>query len=224
MLSEGLSLAKIGVRCGKHPSTVAYWLDQHGLGAVHREKHEPRGGIDRGALERLVSEGQSIRAIAMAVGASPTTVRHWLRRYGLTTRRAVPPASESACSPLPRTKELDCARHGTTRFHLRDTRYRCGRCDAEAVSRRRRRVKQILVDEHGGQCILCGYSRHVGALEFHHVDPATKSFSLGQAGVTRSLDKARGEAAKCVLLCANCHAEVEAGIVSLPSGAASQAA
>jgi hypothetical protein len=34
--------------------------------------------------------------------------------------------------------------------------------------------------------------------------------------VTRALAKAREEAAKCVLLCANCHAEVEAGIAQLP--------
>ena len=43
------------------------------------------------------------------------------------------------------------------------------------------------------------------------MDPATKAFALSSEGVTRSLDSAREEAAKCVLLCANCHAEVEAG-------------
>ncbi|HEV2820015.1 MAG TPA: hypothetical protein VGW11_05860, partial [Solirubrobacteraceae bacterium] len=49
------------------------------------------------------------------------------------------------------------------------------------------------------------------ALHFHHVDPKTKAFSLSFAGVTRSIAAAREEAAKCVLVCANCHAEVEAG-------------
>jgi hypothetical protein len=34
--------------------------------------------------------------------------------------------------------------------------------------------------------------------------------------VTRALDAARAEARKCVLLCSNCHAEVEAGAVQLP--------
>ncbi len=60
------------------------------------------------------------------------------------------------------------------------------------------------------------YDRCVQALEFHHIDPATKSFSLSQKGVTRSLAAARAEAAKCVLLCGNCHAEVEAGVTALP--------
>lgn len=111
----------------------------------------------------------------------------------------------------------DCPRHGLTRFHLRrDGSHRCGRCSSESVSRRRRRVKETLVKEAGGRCMICGYSRYIGALEFHHRDPATKSFGLGCGGLTRSLDKARAEAAKCVLVCANCHAEVEAAIVALP--------
>jgi hypothetical protein len=89
------------------------------------------------------------------------------------------------------------------------------RCRWEAVARRRRKVKATLVREAGGECRQCGYSRCVEALHFHHVDPATKIFSIGSRGLTRSLDVLRTEAAKCALLCANCHAEVEAGIVTL---------
>ncbi len=70
--------------------------------------------------------------------------------------------------------------------------------------------------EAGGGCAACGYDRHLGALEFHHVDPATKRFGLGNEGVTRSIAAMRSEAAKCVLLCANCHAEVEAGFITIP--------
>jgi len=41
-------------------------------------------------------------------------------------------------------------------------------------------------------------------------------FSLSEEGVTRSLARARAEAEKCVLLCAKCHAEVEAGVAAAP--------
>jgi hypothetical protein len=51
----------------------------------------------------------------------------------------------------------------------------------------------------------------MAALQFHHLDPARKSFALSRNGVTRSLAELRAEAAKCVVLCANCHAEVEVG-------------
>lgn len=77
-------------------------------------------------------------------------------------------------------------------------------------------VKQVMVDEAGGCCLLCGYDRCVAALAFHHLDPASKSFTLGQAGVTRSIARTREEAQKCVLFCANCHAEVEAGVAGVP--------
>ena len=45
---------------------------------------------------------------------------------------------------------------------------------------------------------------------------ATKRFHLGREGVTRALDDARAEAQKCMLLCANCHVEVELGYRALP--------
>lgn len=111
-----------------------------------------------------------------------------------------------------------CATHGETTFAIRSdgNGRRCLSCRAEAVSRRRRKVKEILIAEAGGACALCGYSRYRGALHFHHLDPGAKSFGLGTSGVGRSLEKARAEAAKCVLLCANCHAEVEEGLVELP--------
>lgn len=79
----------------------------------------------------------------------------------------------------------------------------------------RRRVKLTLIDEAGGQCQLCGYNKCAAALQFHHIDPAAKSFALSDDGVARSLDRARSEAAKCLLLCANCHAEVEVGVTHI---------
>ncbi len=79
------------------------------------------------------------------------------------------------------------------------------------MAERRRKVKRILVAEAGGRCSRCGYDRCIAALQFHHLDPSAKSFTLSSKGVTRGIDRARAEARKCILLCANCHAEVEAG-------------
>jgi hypothetical protein len=76
-------------------------------------------------------------------------------------------------------------------------------------------VKEILVRDAGGACAACGYSECLAALSFHHLDPGLKRFAVAGRGVTRSLDAAREEAKKCVLLCSNCHAEVEAGVRQL---------
>jgi cytochrome c553 len=53
-------------------------------------------------------------------------------------------------------------------------------------------------------------------LHFHHVDPSKKSFSLTVA-MGKSLAVLREEAKKCVLVCANCHGEIEAGHIKSPA-------
>jgi excisionase family DNA binding protein len=218
-LAKGMSLDAIGALAGKHPSTVSYWLQKHGLTANGTARHAPRGGVSRGELEPLVGEGLTIEQIAQRLGIGQTTVRHWLRRHGLRTQRAQRRAAlESMRRSGLREAEAVCKKHGSVR-HVSvasERRLRCTKCRAEAVSRRRRKVKEILVQEAGGECILCGYARHSAALQFHHLDPATKSFGLGVRGITRSIARLREEAAKCVLLCANCHAELEVGAVELP--------
>jgi len=220
LLDRGLSLAEIGRRFGRHESTVGYWVAKHGLQAVHRERCLPRGGVPREVLEPLVAEGLSISQIATHVGLAKTTVRYWLDRYGLTTRggkgrRFSETTREARAQGL---SELltDCPRHGNT-SHVRDARgyFRCRRCRQEAVVRRRRKVKEILVADAGGRCLLCGYDRYFGALVFHHVDPDTKAFGVAEGGMARSLERLRAEVRKCVLLCSNCHAEVENGRSSL---------
>ena len=215
-LAAGLSLERIGELEGKHPSTVGYWVKKHGLRAVNAERNAPRGGMDQGELVALIERGLSGRAIADEFGVSQSTVRHWLTRYGLSTGAARRSRIAEARNRGDSSAVAECPHHGLTEFRRRrDGAYRCLRCAAEAVARRRRKVKEILVAEAGGACRACGYAGHPAALEFHHVDPATKEFALSRGGVTRSLEKAREEARKCVLLCARCHAEVEAGVVVL---------
>ena len=220
LLGQGLSLAEIGRRFGLHESTVGYWVGKHGLEAAKRDKHAARGGLARAQLEPLVEAGMSIAQIAEAVERSKATVRYWLRRTGLKTYAQNGRSGEHSTRAMKdagtATVLRHCRHHGLTEFWLEGRGYyRCKRCRWEAVVRRRRKVKQILVDEAGGRCAQCGYDRCIAALHFHHLDPASKEFHLSMQGVTRSISAARAEAAKCVLLCANCHAEVEAGLNTL---------
>ena len=73
----------------------------------------------------------------------------------------------------------------------------------------------MLVQESGGCCAVCGYDRCIVNLHFHHVDPATKAFAMTMAS-GRSALAYRAEAAKCVLVCANCHGEIETGQIPSP--------
>jgi len=57
----------------------------------------------------------------------------------------------------------------------------------------------------------------MGALAFHHVNPASKRLELNAKGVALSIETLREEAKKRVVLCANCHAEVENDVTELPA-------
>jgi hypothetical protein len=184
----------------------------------HAARHAARGPIERELLAEIVACRLSIRDMADVFDRSPSTIRRWLAKHGITpaasARRGAGAVASAAQTTTP---DLPCPTHGVTRHVPRaDGSFRCARCRSEQVAARRRRVKRQLVDEAGGCCALCGYDACVAALQFHHVDPGAKSFAISRAGVTRALSKAREEAAKCVLLCANCHAEVEAGLAQLP--------
>jgi hypothetical protein len=218
-LARGLSLEAIGEQAGKHPSTVSYWLKKHGLRPSGRARHAPKGNVDEVRLRELVEEGASIREMAEEFGAGYSTVRYWLGRLGLETDRSARnrEAAHARAAGLDRAY-LRCPKHGHTAFFMRpDSGYRCARCNSAAVSERRRQVKRRLVEEAGGKCTLCGFSEHPAALQFHHIDPETKEFHLAQYGHSRGIDRMRAEAEKCILLCANCHAQVEVGAVEVPA-------
>jgi transposase-like protein len=223
-LDAGLSLIQISVVTGRHPSTVGYWVQKYGLVANGRDRYAPRGGLSREKLEAAIERGATQQEIADEFGCNLSTARRWLARYGLKTKHqgGRPPAAsprdvEAALANGSRTVIGQCPRHGSTQFAIHKSgRLRCKRCASDAVARRRRRVKETLVAEAGGSCLICGYNRCIQALGFHHRDPQRKEFGIALRGVTRAIDAVRDEAKKCVLLCANCHAEVEAGVVELP--------
>jgi transposase-like protein len=205
-LEKGKSLEAIAGEAGCSSSTVGRWVKRHGLEAGGKTKHAPKVTPDDLDLAVLVDAGFSIREIGIALGLSYTAVRVRLQRDGLETK--VPGRRKRGYRR--------CDRHHADLHEYAPNRFRCRRCVSEATSRARRRLKATLVADAGGGCRICGYDRCLRGLEFQHVYPATKSFAISVKGTTRSLAELRAEAAKCVLLCRNCHAEVEAGVTELP--------
>jgi len=79
----------------------------------------------------------------------------------------------------------------------------CAKCRVRTA---RRNIKEKALAFMGGKCQNCGYSRCKRALSFHHLDPTKKDFQISKAS-NPSWEKVQEELKKCVLLCANCHAE-----------------
>lgn len=78
----------------------------------------------------------------------------------------------------------------------------------------RKRTKEKAVDYKGGKCKICNYDRCVSALEFHHLEPSKKDFTLSQS-MNIAWDKIKEELDKCILVCANCHREIHEGIIKI---------
>lgn len=70
----------------------------------------------------------------------------------------------------------------------------------------RRWCRMSQLKKHG--CVICGYSKCDNALEFHHVEPSNKLFTISMSNMTRSAKDIIIEFHKCMLLCANCHREI----------------
>ena len=64
------------------------------------------------------------------------------------------------------------------------------------------KIKEI----RGGKCIRCGYNICSKALEFHHLDPNEKDFTISNGNF--KLIEALEESKKCILICSNCHREL----------------
>ena len=217
-LANGMSLTEIGALTNRNPSTVGYWVEKHGLIANGKARYAPRGGLTREQLEPLMESGLTLREIAAELDRSMSTVRHWIRKYGfqLARRHVNTRLAAEALASGRRRFVSTCKRHGESEFLVfRSGRHRCSKCNSEAVSRRRRKVKETLVKEAGGKCARCGFDEHPAGLQFHHLDPASKEFAVSRKGVTIAIDRSRAEAQKCVLLCATCHALVEAGVATV---------
>ena len=117
--------------------------------------------------------------------------------------------------PRKKTIQKECKHHGLCDHSLnkegKSFRYRCKQCNVVNVLKRRKKVKLQAIEYKGGQCQNCGYKKCQEALEFHHLDPTQKDFGLSTKGICRSWERVKAELDKCILLCANCHREVEYG-------------
>ena len=72
------------------------------------------------------------------------------------------------------------------------------------------KLKEKALKYRGGKCVACGYDKHQNSLEFHHVNPEDKEFSLSDIDrrVYKTWEEIKKELDKCVILCSNCHKEL----------------
>lgn len=161
--------------------------------------------MDQSTLTDLVNAGNSIRQIASVFNKSPGAVRHWLRKYGLTTYKQ--PKYKDNCKFCGVTLTDDNTYHSKKRWA-------CRSCANKYRGKQFVETKLRLVEMMGGGCQCCGFSQHYSALEFHHLDPGEKEFNLNVT--SKGWGNLVKEVSKCILLCANCHRMIHAGVIECP--------
>lgn len=81
--------------------------------------------------------------------------------------------------------------------------------------KRKKRQFNIINSFQSDGCLLCP-EKDPSCLHAHHLDPKTKEGEISSAWANAWSDKRLiNELNKCVCLCANCHAKVHAGIISI---------
>lgn len=173
--------------------------------------------MEKQFLEKLINEGLSTREIATQIGKGQTCVRYWLKKYGLKTNHKQFTTKEYGEYRYCPCCKNDCL---TKDFYQRRGKSHssvyCKKCTNNQTVIRMIAFKKKCLDYKGGKCIECGYDKYYGALEFHHIDPSKKDFTISHLR-SYTFDKiVMEELDKCALLCNRCHREVEGGIRIFP--------
>ena len=83
--------------------------------------------------------------------------------------------------------------------------------DRYKTTHKNRAIKIIFEAKRGG-CVLCGYNKCSNALDFHHINPSQEKKAKKSFRILR-IKSLIAEINKCIVVCANCHREIHAGIV-----------
>ena len=169
--------------------------------------------MDKQILEMLISQRKSNHTIAKELNKSQTTIRYWLKKYGLKTQVYTETINDKKiCTKCALNKPI-------TDYYFKDKttnslHSECKLCFNSRVTKQFRNLKAQCIEYKGSKCQICSYERYQGALEFHHLDPNEKDFAISEANSRVFNNTIKEELDKCILLCSNCHREVHGGVVS----------
>jgi len=176
-------------------------------------------------LKAYLDRNLSLKQISQESKKCLGSIRHWMKKYGLKPNFANFKGGYKPGQKIigddrycPSCKTYQNINEFYTRRKNNFSGY-CRRCISRRTTERQRKLKKMMIDYKGGRCqnpecsTPGGYDRSINGLEFHHIDPIKKEFTLSQVRLCKMTDKIKEELDKCLLLCANCHREVHEQIV-----------
>ena len=158
--------------------------------------------MNKESLIIQINQNLSTWQIAEQSNTTQANVRYWLKKYNLQTIRTINKESELKLCP-----KCNISKPKSEFYQSKKSSSYCKSCIVQSNLERQRNTKSLAVEYKGGKCSICGYSKSMAALEFHHINPNEKDkdyFNM-RGGLSPNL---KTELDKCVLLCANCHREI----------------
>lgn len=161
--------------------------------------------MEKEVLENLLKQNLSYGEISNQLNLGKTTIRYWAKKYNLESSYGKRTDNEncSICNEKltgNQTKfcSISCKQKSINSKHS----------NYKAQQTRGWKRKKELIEFGGGKCENCGYCKNYAALEFHHRNPGEKNFQIDIRKCSNTkYEELQKEAAKCMILCANCHRE-----------------
>ena len=75
--------------------------------------------------------------------------------------------------------------------------------------------KEMVANAKNKPCASCNIKYDTCVMDLHHLDPSVKDSQVSKLMKSSSYNKLQEEIDKCVVLCANCHRMLHAGIITL---------
>lgn len=167
--------------------------------------------MEKHILENYINQNLSLNQISRETGKSLSTVRYWSKKHKLKsnfiTFKNKPIKEYGEFRFCPRCQKQVPTNDFYSRRGKPNSSVYCKKCHNLQTTERQKKLKKFCVEYKGGKCERCGYSKCIGALEFHHINPAQKDFSISHVKSYAFSQTIKDELNKCNLLCANCHRE-----------------
>lgn len=167
-------------------------------------------------LEQMINEGKSLNKISKVTGKSLTTVRYWVKKLDIqikTKNFSEQGKKDYGQSRVcPKCKENCAIDQFYNRRGKENSSVYCKKCTTIQVVERTKKLKQEMVNYKGGCCEICGYNKYIGALDFHHINPDQKDFTIAKVRQYKFDELIKKELDKCMLVCSNCHREIHGGL------------
>lgn len=176
--------------------------------------------MEKDVLQNFINNGLSLNKISKELNKSLTTIRYWVKKYGLTSQHKT--FKQQIKKEIgdyrycPKCKENCNINEFYKKRGVPNSSTYCKKCTTIQTLNRIQSLKRQMVEYKGGCCSICGYDRYMGSLEFHHLNPKEKDFNLSHMKKYTFDDKIKNELNKCILVCTNCHREIHAKIVVPP--------